>query len=272
MEKIFVQNKTYIGSPSVFSAHLLLGEKLFSDTLDSKEHHFIYFRDNNSVIRFEDGSERNPSEGAVCYIAPKTSYRILSLSPETSLNGIACNGTFADSFARMCEAYGTHISLRPTAVEAYKEAEKLCESVFSKTEDVNRTALAFYNLFIEIIFAQSHIVESKPALIAQNIKLHIDENLSEDISVSSIARQFYLSETHVIRIFRDRYGVTPKQYILRSKIEKAKLMLLDTTLQIKEIAMIFHFADSYHFSHTFKRFTGISPEKFRMREDERRKK
>ena len=88
----------------------------------------------------------------------------------------------------------------------------------------------------------------------------------KEISVSSIAKAFYLSETHVIRIFRDKYAETPKQYILRKKIEEAKRMLLETTLQIKEIAMILHFADSYHFSHTFKRYTKYSPEKFRMQE------
>ncbi len=272
MGKKLIQNRTVIGNPSLFSSHLLLGEKLFSDTRDSQKHHFIYFRDNISIIRFRDGSERTPSEGSICYIPPRTEYKIITASLDTSISGIACYGTLPDYFSRACVAFDTRISLRPTAVEAYKEAEKLCESILSTAEEINRTSLAFYSLFIEIAFAQSHIVESKPALIAQHIKRYIDENLSEEISVASIARRFYLSETHVIRIFRDKYGVTPKQYLLRAKIENAKLMLIDTSLQIKEIAMIFHFADSYHFSHTFKRITGISPEKFRMREDERRKK
>ncbi len=272
MEKVFIKSKTSTGGAKLFAAHLLLGEKLFSDTADGKNHHFIYFKDNNSIIRFADGTERTPSEGAICYIPPKTSYLILSASHEASLKGISCSGGFADYFAVMTGVLCTHISLRPTAVEAYEEAEKLCESVLTGSEEINRTALAFYKLLIEIVFAQSHIIESKPSLIAQNIRQYINDNISDDISVASIAKQFYLSETHVIRIFRDKYGITPKQFILRSKIEKAKLMLLDTSLQIKEIAMILHFADSYHFSHTFKRLTGVSPEKFRMREDERRKK
>ena len=104
----------------------------------------------------------------------------------------------------------------------------------------------------------------------QKIKQYIETNIDSDISVITIAKQFYLSETHVIRIFRDKFGVTPKQYILKAKIDASKILLLDTSLQIKEIAMTYHFAYSYHFSHTFKRFTGVSPEKFRMREDERK--
>ena len=103
------------------------------------------------------------------------------------------------------------------------------------------------------------------------VQKFIDDNLHEEISVTSIAKAFYLSETHVIRIFRDKYAETPKQYILRRKIEEAKRMLLETSLQIKEIAMILHFADSYHFSHTFKRYTKYSPEKFRMHEGQSEK-
>ena len=68
----------------------------------------------------------------------------------------------------------------------------------------------------------------------------------------------------------DKFGVTPKQYILKAKIDASNILLLDTSLQIKEIAMTYHFADSYHFSHTFKRFMGVSPEKFRLRDDQRK--
>ncbi len=268
MEKTFIQAK----NSNLFGAHLLLGDRLYFDTEDSLKHHFLYFRNNSSIVRFSNGFERKPSEGAICYIPPKTSYKIITASQDSSITGIACYGSLADSFAQACGACDTRISLYPIAVEAYNNAEKLCESVLSTSEETNRTALAFYTLFVEMVFAKSHIVESKPALIAHHIKQYIDENLSDEMSVASIAKQFYLSETHVIRIFRDKYGVTPKQYLLRSKIEQSKLMLIDTSLQIKEIAMILHFADSYHFSHTFKRFTGVSPEKFRMREDERRKK
>ena len=136
-------------------------------------------------------------------------------------------------------------------------------------ENLNRCAAKFYELIVETVYSSEHQNERKPEITAYKIKLYIDSKIQEDISVNSIARAFYLSETHIIRIFKERYSETPKQYILRKKIDESKRLLLDTSLQIKEIAMTFHFADSYHFSHTFKRFTGYSPEKFRMRDDVR---
>jgi AraC-like DNA-binding protein len=243
---------------------------LLKEQQGNRFHHFIYFKSNNCTVKFSDGTEKNPSEGSVCYIAPGCSYEIVTSDSSKALSGIVCYGMLADVFANSCGAFRTHVSLRPSVVDSFNEITEMIKTSDSKLESTNRIASAFYNLFIELIFAPMHTIESKSAMIAQKIKQYIETNIDSDISVTTIAKQFYLSETHVIRIFRDKFGVTPKQYILKAKIDASKILLLDTSLQIKEIAMTYHFADSYHFSHTFKRFTGVSPEKFRMREDERK--
>lgn len=249
----------------------LMGNDLIREHRGNRYHHFIYFRSDDCVIKFDNGNEKHPSEGSICYIAPGLGYEISAPDSLAFVSGIACYGALADAFANSCGAFDTHISLRPNVVDGFNNILDIMENSDNKLETTNRIAQAFYSLFIDIVFAQAHTIESKPALIAQKIKQYIETNIDSDISVTSIAKQFYLSETHVIRIFREKFGVTPKQYILKTKINASKLLLLDTTLQIKEIAMTYHFADSYHFSHTFKRFTGVSPEKFRMREDEKKK-
>ncbi len=254
----------------LFYCKALQHEDLLNENTDNRYHHFLYFRSDTCVIKFDDGSERNPSEGAICYIAPGIGYKITTEDSVKFISGVACYGYLADAFSSSCNAFPIHITLRPTAVDSFNNICDLIDNSDNKLETTNRIAVAFYQLFIELVFAQSHVVETKPAVIAQKIKQYIETNIDSDISVTSIAKQFYLSETHVIRIFREKYGITPKQYILKTKINASKLLLLDTSLQIKEIAMTYHFADSYHFSHTFKRFTGISPEKYRMREDERK--
>ena len=249
----------------------LLGNDLTREHKGNRYHHFLYFRSDDYTIRFDDGSEKHPSEGSICYIAPGKGYEITTSDSFSFISGVACYGALADGFANSCSAFDTHISVRPNVVDGFNNIIDLMENGSDNLESTNRIALAFYSLLVDIVFAQAHNIESKPAMIAQKIKQHIETNIDTDISVTTIAKHFYLSETHVIRIFRDKFGITPKQYILKTKINASKVLLLDTQLQIKEIAMTYHFADSYHFSHTFKRFTGVSPEKFRMREDERKK-
>ncbi len=259
-------------SAILFSCHEFNSAELLKAESANDIHRFLCFHGGNSVIKFDDGSEREPADGAICYIKPNTAYEITINSVDDTVSGIACSGELIENFASACGAYDACIiSRRPTAIDAYNDVFEHIEGFDSSDEGLNRIAMLFYKLFIELVYAQSHVVETKPAMIAQNIRQYIEDNIDTDISVTSIAKQFYLSETHVIRVFREKYGITPKQFILKAKIDASKLMLLDTSLQIKEIAMTYHFADSYHFSHTFKRFTGVSPEKFRMREDERNK-
>lgn len=248
----------------------LHGSALLREQKNNRNHHFYHFRSDKCTIKFEDGTEKHPSEGSICYISPGYAYEITTPDSLNFISGVICYGMMADVFASSCSAFQTHISMRPGVVDAYNEVIDTMDDIDTKLEDTNRMANAFYKLFIELIFAPVHTIESKSAIIAQKIKQYIETNIDSDISVTSIAKQFYLSETHVIRIFREKFGVTPKQYILKAKIDASKLLLLDTSLQIKEIAMTYHFADSYHFSHTFKRFTGVSPEKFRLRDDQRK--
>lgn len=256
---------------AVFYAGLLsledltsLSKKGFKDCL------FIRFNDDRCILRFADGRDFRPSAGTVCIVPPENAFVLTDATSDT-LSCISCGGSLTKNILNACEAItAPKLTTHPGALEAFASLERAIQSADKGAEAMNRCAAQFYLLTIEITYATLHVVERKPSIIAQRIKRYIDENIREEISVSSIARNFYLSETHVIRIFRDKYGETPKQYLLKRKIEASKKLLLDTPLQIKEIAMTFHFADSYHFSHTFKRFTGYSPEKYRMREELRK--
>lgn len=246
-------------------------DELISERSENRYHHFLFFNTDNCIIKFENGTERSPSEGTVCYISPSIAYNIIGAENPDDITGVIVYGALADSLTFSCNAMTIHLSMRPTAIDAFETAFSLTQSLEMNSETVNRIASAFYALLIELVFATTHTIESKPEITAYKIKTYIEDNLDSDISVSTVAKQFYLSETHVIRIFKEKYGITPKQYILKCKIDASKLLLIDTSLQIKAIAMTLHFADSYHFSHTFKRFTGISPERYRLREDERKK-
>jgi AraC-like DNA-binding protein len=59
--------------------------------------------------------------------------------------------------------------------------------------------------------------------------------------------------------FRERTGMTPYQYFLQMKIDRAKELLLEGTLSIKEISYKLSFDSPYYFSRLFKRKTGVSP-------------
>lgn len=253
----------------VFSANVLPPEAITDSKEGLRYCLFVNFKSEMFSLRFMDEKEIKPASGTVCFIPPRTPF-VIAGPNFSDLECIKVLGSLAESFIAACGSPKHKITVRPEALNAFKSMVSYIEADVKSTENLNRCASTFYELIVETVFSAEHQTERKPEITAYKIKQFIDNNIQEDISVYSIARAFYLSETHIIRIFKEKYAETPKQYILRKKIDESKRLLLDTTLQIKEIAMTFHFADSYHFSHTFKRFTGYSPEKFRMREDIRK--
>lgn len=82
-------------------------------------------------------------------------------------------------------------------------------------------------------------------------------------SIKSIAATLGLSTTHFYRVFREHTGLSPYQYHLQLRIERAKQMLRGTSLSIKEIANALAFESPFHFSNAFKRKTGMSPSQWR---------
>ena len=64
------------------------------------------------------------------------------------------------------------------------------------------------------------------------------------------------------KLFLSRYSTTPKQYILKQRLNMAQQLLLDTALSVTQIAERCGFTSVYHFCRAFKDKTGISPSQY----------
>ena len=107
---------------------------------------------------------------------------------------------------------------------------------------------------------KSRTTKHKFARIRLGIELLEGEN---DLSVSEIAERCGVSECYFRRLFQAYSGESPMRFRQRVRIERAKQLLLsDEHYSIGEIASELHFLDVYHFSKTFKKFCGVSPNKF----------
>jgi AraC family transcriptional regulator len=93
--------------------------------------------------------------------------------------------------------------------------------------------------------------------------LWIDANSHEPIDLESTAREVGLSSFHFLRLFAKVLGVTPHQYLIRSRLRRAARLLADDTRSITEIALDVGFGDLSNFVRTFHRVAAISPRSFR---------
>jgi len=99
--------------------------------------------------------------------------------------------------------------------------------------------------------------------IINRSKRYINEHLSDDLSVSNIASQLYLSPNYFSRLFKKVTGEGCNEYIVRKRIEKAKMLLETTNLPTGRIALMVGYRDTNYFSLAIKKSTGYSPRKYR---------
>ena len=91
----------------------------------------------------------------------------------------------------------------------------------------------------------------------------IESDLAEDLSLKVLAHAAGLSEYHFLRMFKQSTGLTPHQYVISQRIERAKELLQKTQMTITEIAYLLGFSTPAHFTHHFRRKTGITPREMR---------
>jgi AraC-like DNA-binding protein len=93
--------------------------------------------------------------------------------------------------------------------------------------------------------------------------LWIDAHAPQPIDLETAARQAGLSAFHFLRLFAAVLGVTPHQYLIRSRLRRAARLLAEDDRPVTEIAFDAGFADLSNFVRTFHRSAGVSPGKFR---------
>jgi len=125
------------------------------------------------------------------------------------------------------------------------------------------------HLFLDLIQLYRFEYESAyiPPKIDDPVISEIIARMGHDIyrrhSIEWYAKQSHLSYVQFYRRFKAAVGITPKEYMLRLRIDKAKYLLLEQTADIREIAYVCGFDNEYYFSSCFKKAVGLSPSDFR---------
>jgi AraC-like DNA-binding protein len=91
----------------------------------------------------------------------------------------------------------------------------------------------------------------------------MDRHYAEPLSLDQVARQAGYSRFHFLRAFRDAYGETPRAYLTRRRIERARDLLRSANLTVTEICHMVGFSSLGSFSARFTELVGCSPSRYR---------
>lgn len=97
----------------------------------------------------------------------------------------------------------------------------------------------------------------------KRVKEHISDRLTENISLQDISDEVGLSRCYFAQMFKQSTGITPYQYIVQQRIERAK-QLLQQDLPIVEIALECGFSSQSSLNRTFRKCVGTTPRGYRQ--------
>ena len=102
-----------------------------------------------------------------------------------------------------------------------------------------------------------------PAWQTRRVIAHVEANLSRRIPIQELARLLGLSASHFCRAFKSSFGTSPRDYVLRRRIEVAQALMLTTPAPLSAIAASCGMCDQQHFTRSFSRIVGESPSTWR---------
>ncbi|HJA92492.1 MAG TPA: AraC family transcriptional regulator [Candidatus Eisenbergiella merdipullorum] len=138
-----------------------------------------------------------------------------------------------------------------------KDYERLRELFFLKNQDA-RCMSILYRMIAEI--AAGYLQENSALDTAMDF---LEKHYSDpDLTNTVIADHLHISEVYFRKLFKNRYGITPRQYILELRIRKARQLLGEHRSSIAEIAEECGFSSIYHFSRAFRHAVGVSPTEY----------
>ena len=92
---------------------------------------------------------------------------------------------------------------------------------------------------------------------------YINDNLGKNIKLKDLASEINISQYYFSRLFRESVGVPPYRYIIGQRVEKAKLLLVNTQLPLADLALKCGFSSQNQMTMHFRKLVGTTPKKYR---------
>lgn len=93
---------------------------------------------------------------------------------------------------------------------------------------------------------------------------YIHSNYNKPLSTADLAKEYYLSESHLCRIFKRAVGMSVVEYINRFRVDRAEMLLKNTDENVCDIAQKVGFDNLNYFDRVFKKYKNVSPKESRL--------
>ncbi|RXK12750.1 AraC family transcriptional regulator [Halarcobacter mediterraneus] len=148
----------------------------------------------------------------------------------------------------------------------YDEFKLLCENLFSNVtneEKEEELIIFFTKLFKTYLKEDYNKLSKNEENIFEKIKIYIQENYKDNISLENLSKTFNLNKFYIIRLFKNNLNISPHSYLINLKINEAK-KLLKKGFPLADTALECGFVDQSHFHRNFVKIVATTPKEYQL--------
>ncbi len=166
--------------------------------------------------------------------------------------------SFYYSLLQLC--FSTMEDQNPEAVPLFRtqviltSPEVACDSFYALQNWAMETVDQYKNCMASVVNEENTVA---------SVKRYIREHLAEDLSREALADTVYLTSDYLSHLFKKETGYSLTNYIIHERIEKAKILLTQKDMSIREVAAACGFDNVSYFSKQFRNLTGATPREYR---------
>lgn len=183
---------------------------------------------------------------------------------------------------RLCESFlPSHpapATILPNEYSRLQDRIQLFEEIYSCfamgyiKEYMVYSSMCLYMFMASFIYLDQYrhirIPSHKEYPFSSRVIHYMQENVEHNLTLEQVARYFKYSPSHFSMLFQKETGVSPINYFIRLKVQKACQYIELTNLKLNEISMKLGFEEPAYFSRIFTKVMGLSPSAYRTKESE----
>ena len=230
----------------------------------TRDNRIFYVTDGDGSIRV--GKSLSPlKRDSLVYVRAGVSYRI---TPEQSFHPFDKDfpGTLEEISFDDTDAFSSHLIL-----DSSKKYDSQIRGMLSEFHGKGEWRDAFLCATLKALFLDIARRESigasgknKPSQLVSDIVEYLRLHYSERVENETLAEHFHFTSVYLNRVFKREMGTSIHQYLIALRVDIAKALLSSGEYTPSEAAEAVGFDDYPHFSKTFKRLSGISPNKYHL--------
>ena len=209
-----------------------------------RDHYIIHFCISGRGILYKDGAEYNVEEGEMFIIRP----------------GEVATYT-ADEKNPWYYAWVSFLGTRASLFDKGQSVRRIPDDTAIRLLDLVESGETSADIYISILYNLVYLLRSDAALpydrVAE-VRRYISMKLKGNESAEDIAEMFNYERSYLHRLFKERYGMTVKQYMTEVRMRQAK-RLLKAGHSVIETAYQTGYCNEFNFSKAFKKFFGVPP-------------